>query len=242
MTSLLRIGVLISSSGTNLDAIITACNKKEISGGVVVVGSDRASAAGLEKAQRAGSDTFVVDYKRYLSSSSSSTPNPSVIPKGVEIEKIMAFFEETEATTRGRLSAEIELLSHLQKYELDLLVLAGFMRQLTPYFITSFSPSDRLPKIMNIHPSLLPAFPGTDGYGDAFRYGCKVAGCTVHFVNEGLDAGPIIAQAAFPMEEADTLKEVRQKGLQKEWALYPHCIELYAQQRLTIKNNRVCIQ
>jgi phosphoribosylglycinamide formyltransferase-1 len=87
---------------------------------------------------------------------------------------------------------------------------------------------------MNIHPALLPAFPGTDGYGDTFRYGCKVAGCTVHFVDYGEDTGPIIGQRSFSIDADDSLEQVRRKGLAIEWALYPHCVQLFAEGRLKV--------
>ncbi|MFO7989326.1 MAG: formyltransferase family protein, partial [Desulfotignum sp.] len=82
-------------------------------------------------------------------------------------------------------------------------------------------------RIMNIHPALLPAFPGTDGYGDTFRYGCKIGGCTVHFIDYGEDTGPIIGQKAFEIEDTDTLEDVKRKGLEKEWELYPECIKKF---------------
>jgi len=88
------------------------------------------------------------------------------------------------------------------------------------------------PRIMNIHPALLPAFPGVDGYGDTFRYGCKIGGCTVHFVDYGEDSGPIIGQRAYTISEDDTIKSVREKGLKLEWALYPECVKLFAEGRL----------
>jgi len=106
------------------------------------------------------------------------------------------------------------------------------MRTLTPYFIDRVNPVLGPPRIMNIHPSLLPAFPGTDGYGDTYRFGCKVAGCTVHFIDYGEDTGPIIGQMAFPIDSDDTLESVRAKGLKLEWKLYPECINLFAQGRL----------
>ena len=90
------------------------------------------------------------------------------------------------------------------------------------------------PRIMNIHPALLPAFAGLDGYGDTFRYGCKVGGCTVHFIDYGEDSGPIIGQRAFPIEAVDSLVDVKAKGLKLEWELFPACIQLYAQGRLTV--------
>ncbi len=90
---------------------------------------------------------------------------------------------------------------------------------------------------MNIHPALLPAFSGTDGYGDTFRYGCKVGGCTVHFVDYGEDTGAIIGQKAFEISPRDSLEDVRRKGLVLEWQLYPECIRLFAENRLKIKKN-----
>ena len=88
---------------------------------------------------------------------------------------------------------------------------------------------------MNIHPALLPAFPGTDGYGDTFHYGCKVGGCTVHFIDYGEDSGPIIGQRSFPIDPEDSLETIRKKGLLEEWLLYPECIQLFAQNRLRIR-------
>ena len=89
-------------------------------------------------------------------------------------------------------------------------------------------------KIMNIHPALLPAFPGMDGYGDTFRYGCKIGGCTVHFVDYGEDTGPIIGQATFPIAATDDIDAVRKKGLSLEWQLYPKCIQFIAEGRLKV--------
>lgn len=116
----------------------------------------------------------------------------------------------------------------------DLLALAGFMRTLTPYFIDRVNTDREKPRIMNIHPALLPAFPGVDGYGDTFRYGCKVGGCTVHFIDYGEDTGPIIGQKAFEILPGETLDEVREKGLRLEWELYPECVRLFAEGRLKI--------
>ena len=110
------------------------------------------------------------------------------------------------------------------------------MRNLTPYFIDRVNTERCRPRIMNIHPALLPAFAGNDGYGDTFRYGCKVGGCTVHFIDYGEDTGPIIGQRAFQIEPEDTLDTIRKKGLKLEWELYPACIQLFALGRLhTVK-------
>jgi phosphoribosylglycinamide formyltransferase-1 len=98
---------------------------------------------------------------------------------------------------------------------------------------------------MNIHPALLPSFPGVDGYGDTFRYGCKIGGCTVHFVDYGEDSGPIIGQKAYEILEDDTIDTIREKGLKLEWSLYTECIRLFAEGRLktvrmsyTLKNGK----
>ena len=120
----------------------------------------------------------------------------------------------------------------MKHYPFDLLVLAGYMRNLSPYFIDRVNTDSDIPRIMNIHPALLPAFPGVDGYGDTFRYGCKIGGCTVHFVDYGEDSGPIIGQKAYEILEDDTLDSIRAKGLKLEWALYPECVKLFAQGRL----------
>jgi len=133
-----------------------------------------------------------------------------------------------------RITAEMELLRLMDDYEFDLLVLAGFMRNLTAYFIDQVNIKPNNPRIMNIHPALLPAFPGTNGYGDTFRYGCKVGGCTVHFVDYGEDTGPIIGQRVFPIFPYDTLEKIKERGLELEWELYPECIKLFAEGLLRV--------
>ncbi len=108
------------------------------------------------------------------------------------------------------------------------------MRNLTPYFIDRVNHDRDRPRIMNIHPALLPSFPGVDGYGDTFNYGCKVGGCTVHFIDYGEDTGPIIGQRAFPIQPGDTLDTIKKNGLIEEWKLYPHCIELFGRGKLKV--------
>lgn len=250
----IRIGILISGGGTNMQAIIDSCRQGRTDAVVEVVGADRQDAAGLDRARHYGIATFVVDYgeiiHRYRSTPSSLETPPDfelealrskqhLFPPGSNPEKVTAFL-----TTRAL--AESQLLDLLGPYHLDLLVLAGFMRNLTPYFLDRFNTDPDRPRVMNIHPALLPAFPGMDGYGDTFRYGCKLAGCTVHFIDYGEDSGPIIAQKSFAIREDDTLEGVRGKGLALEWQLYPECIQLFAEGRLhlvtlthTRKNGRV---
>jgi len=236
----IKIGILISGSGTNMDAIITACEKGKISGEVVFVGSDNPTAGGLEKAKAKGIPTFVVDYAKIIRDFRQS-PESLLFPNDFDLEDIrikqslvsrMASTDEVVRFIETRAIAEARLLDNMKAHPFDLLVLAGFMRNLTPYFIDRINVTLGYPRIMNIHPALLPSFPGTDGYGETFRYGCKVGGCTVHFIDYGEDSGPIIGQKCFDIKETDTLETIRQKGLALEYQLFPECIQLFAEDRL----------
>jgi len=242
----LRIGALISGGGSNLQAIIDAW---------VFVGSDNPKATGLERAKNHKIDTFTVDYASIVRNCrqdpervampddfdlTAVAVRQTILPAGSDAEKRKAFL-----ITRAL--AEAELLEKMKPYPFDLLVLAGFMRNLTPYFIDRVNIVPAEPRIMNIHPALLPAFPGVDGYGDTFRHGCKVGGCTVHFIDYGEDSGPIIGQRAFQIDETDTLESIKAKGLELEWQLYPDCIRLFAEGRLktvkmTYKMNNSTVQ
>jgi len=246
MSKKLRIGALISGGGTNLQAIIDSSQSGALDAQLVFVGADNPLAGGLERAQKYKIPVFVVDYKSIIQSCRKaqrqmSPPEDFDLNEAISKQSVMA--EDTDAgkmnfflTTRA--IAEAELLQKMNAYDFDLLVLAGFMRNLTPYFIDRINSDRRQPRIMNIHPALLPAFPGVDGYGDTWRYGCKIAGCTVHFIDYGEDTGPIIGQRAFQIQPDDTLESIRQKGLKLEWELYPECIQLYARDRLrTAKMN-----
>lgn len=131
---------------------------------------------------------------------------------------------------------EEAIIDILQKHDVELIVLAGYMRLLTSHIISRYRN-----RIINIHPALLPSFPGTDGYGDAWRYGVKVSGCTVHFVDEGCDTGPIIIQEVNPIEENDTIESFRERGLGIEHRVLPEAIQLYCESRLKIEGRRVRI-
>jgi phosphoribosylglycinamide formyltransferase-1 len=244
MKANIRIGALISGGGTNLQAIIDACENSRIDGELVFVGSDKMKAEGLERARKHGIPSFVVDYDTIIHGYR-ERPAETVLPADFDLDDVRnkqgLFGPETAAakvdtflTTRA--VAEGRLLEQMKPYSVDLLVLCGFMRNLTPYFIDRFMTDPIQPNIMNIHPALLPAFPGVDGYGDTFRYGCKVGGCTVHFIDYGEDSGPIIGQRAFPILESDDLDAVRKKGLELEWQLYPECIQLFAQGHVHVVN------
>ncbi len=240
MAKRVRLGVLISGGGTNLQAIIDACESARIDAEVVFVGSDNPQASGIERARRHGIPALVVDY-RALAHSFRAAPDAAKLPADFRLEEIRAKQgllakdvdpERLDEFLKTRAVAEAALLAAMQPTPFDLLALAGFMRNFTPYFIDRVNTDRAVPRIMNIHPALLPAFPGTDGYGDTFRYGCKIAGCTVHFVDYGEDSGPIIGQRAFPIREEDTIETIRQRGLEQEWELYPECIQLFAEGRL----------
>jgi len=225
-----------------LQAIIEACAAKQIDGHVVFVGSDNPEAQGLDRARGHGIATFVVDYKALFKQAKGQLLD-KLIPQDFDLDNVLAMQSLVPAASDRekmaryfvvRAVAEAALLKEMAAHPFDLLVLAGFMRVLTPYFIDRVNTDPSLPRMMNIHPALLPSFPGTDGYGDTYRYGCKVGGCTVHFVDYGEDTGAIIGQKAFEIEPEDTIETVREKGLNLEWELYPACIQLFAKKRLRV--------
>ena len=242
MVRKIRIGALISGGGTNLQAIIDSCENDKIDGQMVFVGTDDSGALGLQRARKKSIPTFVVDYKSIIREFRKK-PAKAVLPVDFDFKEIFAkqsFFSDqddpgkVEFFLMTRAIAEARLLVAMQPYPFDLLVLAGFMRNLTPYFIDRVNTVPNQPRIMNIHPALLPAFTGLDGYGDTFRYGCKVGGCTVHFIDYGEDTGPIIGQRAFQIRPEDTIDSIREKGLKLEWELYSECIQLFAAGRIKI--------
>lgn len=233
----IRIGALISGGGSNLQAIIDACEDGRIDGEMAFVGSDQSGVKGLERARQHSLASFVLEYGPFIQAYrqdpahfalpddfdlSETLAQQHLFPADAPEERVRAFFC-TRAAAESRLLSEIDAHGPV-----DLLVLAGFMRNLTPYFIDRFNSDPGNPRIMNIHPAILPAFPGVDGYGDTYRYGCKVGGCTVHFIDYGEDSGPIIGQRAFPILATDSLDDVKRRGLEQEWLLYPQCIQNFA--------------
>ena len=133
-------------------------------------------------------------------------------------------------------SFERQILIYLKEYQIDFLILAGYMRILTPFFVKQYEQ-----KILNIHPSLLPAFKGAKAIKDTFTYGAKVAGVTVHFVDDKMDHGPIILQEAFKLTERETLESLEERVHAVEHKLYPKAIALFAEGRLKIKGRKVKI-
>jgi phosphoribosylglycinamide formyltransferase-1 len=198
----IRIGVLISGSGTNLQAIIDACRAGHIDGDVVAVVSNHHDAYGLERARKAGIDAVFIDRAEH-------------------------------GRTRDYDRA---ILRALQDHEVDLVVMAGYMRLLGAEVLDAYPTA-----VMNIHPAILPAFAGASGIRDAFEYGAKVSGVTVHFADEAFDEGPVILQEAVPIEEDDTLESLAARIHDVEHRLYPAAIQLWAEGRLSAKGRKVHI-
>ena len=133
-----------------------------------------------------------------------------------------------------------EIINILQEYDVNpengLVCLAGYMRLLSPEFVRKYKM-----RIMNIHPSLLPSFPGLNSQKKALNYGVKVTGCTVHFVDEGLDSGPIIAQKHVTVLDNDTLETLSERILVQEHILYPYCVKLFSEKRLLVEGRKVIL-
>jgi phosphoribosylglycinamide formyltransferase-1 len=199
-THMLNIGVLVSGSGTNLQAIIDAIEAKRLGAKIAVVISNKPTAFALERAKKHGIATRVI---------------------------VKDSFPDREAF-------DAELVRVLNEHKVELVALAGFLRILTPVFTRAFPM-----RIMNIHPSLLPSFTGLDVQRKAIEYGVKFSGCTVHFVDEGLDTGPIIMQAVVPVMDSDTPETLAQRILEEEHKIYPEAIRLYAEGKLRISGRRV---
>jgi phosphoribosylglycinamide formyltransferase 1 len=128
------------------------------------------------------------------------------------------------------------LLEILQQHEVELVLLAGYMKIVTAVLVNAYAN-----RVMNIHPSLLPSFPGLDVQKKAIDWGCKLAGCTVHFVTEGVDEGPIIIQAAVPILDEDTPQTLAARILVQEHRIYPRAVQLFAENRLHVEGRRVFI-
>ena len=130
-----------------------------------------------------------------------------------------------------------QVVAVLQEYKIDLVCLAGYMRLLSPYFVASYPQ-----RILNIHPSLLPSFPGLESQRQALEYGVKFAGCTVHFVDENLDAGPIILQATVPVRDADTEATLSARILAEEHRLYSQAVRIVLEGKYKIEGRRVILR
>ena len=175
--------------------------------------------------------------------------NPAIVisnksnAKGLAIAKKMGVQTAVIDSSKykgKRLQFDKEIIATLRKYKVTptngLVCLAGFMRIISPHFIKEYKN-----KILNIHPALLPAFPGLDAQKQAMEFGAKYSGCTVHFVDEGVDTGPIIIQGIVEIGNKDTEKTLTKKILTKEHEIYPKAVELFAKKKLSIKGRRVRI-
>jgi phosphoribosylglycinamide formyltransferase-1 len=192
----LDLGVLISGSGTNLQAILDATMQGSLDARVRLVVSNKAEAKGLERASRAGVGTRVLSHKEHP----------------------------------DRASYDAALVEALKEAGVRWVVLAGFMRLLTPVFLDAFPG-----RVVNIHPSLLPAFPGVDAQAQALAYGVRVTGCTVHLVDAGTDTGPILAQAAVPVLPTDGRDTLATRILQREHGLLVQVLRWLAEGRLRLE-------
>ncbi|MFZ3208870.1 MAG: phosphoribosylglycinamide formyltransferase [Geobacteraceae bacterium] len=202
MTNKLKIGVLASGNGSNLQSIIDRIESGHLSAEVACVISNNAAAFALERAKRHGAPALHIDHRIFA----------------------------------DRKAYDVALVEALQEYGTELVVLAGFMRIITTALLNAFPMS-----IMNIHPALLPAFPGLHAQRQAMDYGVKVSGCTVHFVDTGTDTGPVIIQAAVPVLEGDSENTLSQRIQAEEHRIYPEAIRLFAEGRLRVEGRRVIV-
>ena len=199
----LRLAVLASGRGSNLQAIIGAIEEGRLQAVLAVVISNKAEVQALERARTHGAPAVFLDPK----------------------------------ATPGRDAYDAVILEHLRKHDVGLVALAGYMKIVTRVLIDAYAN-----RIMNIHPSLLPSFPGLKAQQQALDWGAKVSGCTVHFVEEGVDTGPIIQQAAVPVLEGDTAESLEARILAQEHRIYPEAIQLFAEGCLTVEGRRVHIR
>ena len=203
----LRVAVLASGRGSNLQAIIDAIEAGTVDARIVAVISNKKESAALERARKHGLRDLFVDPKPF-------TGRP----------------DSREAYDRA-------LLEVLADVEAELVLLAGYMKIVTGLLVNAFAN-----RMMNIHPSLLPSFPGLEVQKKAIEWGCKLAGCTVHFVTEGVDEGPIILQAAVPILDQDSPESLAARILEQEHKLYPRAVQLFAQGKLRVDGRRVFIE
>ncbi len=207
---MIRVGVLASGGGTNLQAILDAAGARRIAAEVAVVASNVPGAGALERARKAGVATEVI---------------PS---KG--------------ATDRE--AYDLRLVEALRDHRVDLVCLAGYMRLVTPAFLRAFGPTAATrgcPRVMNVHPGLLPSFPGLHAQRQCLEYGARFAGCTVHFVDEGTDTGPVIVQAIVPVLPGDDEAALAKRVLEQEHRVYPQAVHWFAEGRLSVAGRKVLL-
>ncbi|MGA2525115.1 MAG: phosphoribosylglycinamide formyltransferase [Smithellaceae bacterium] len=200
MAALLKLGVLISGNGSNLQSIIDHIEKGSLKAAIKIVISNNPDALGITRAKKHGIQIAVLKNDDF----------------------------------KSKEDFDSELINIFKKNDVDLVILAGFTRILTAGFLQAFPH-----KIMNIHPALLPSFPGLHGQKQALEYGVKFTGCTVHFVDEGVDTGPIIIQSVVHVSDDDTVETLAARILKEEHRIYPQAIQFYAAGRLEVKDHKV---
>lgn len=197
-----RIVVLISGSGTNMEALAEACERGEVPGEVVVVVADR-DCIGLRAAEKRGIEAHLVDF----------------------------------AAFGTREDWSVALRDRVARHEPDLVVSAGLMRIVSPVFVDAFAG-----RIINLHPALLPAFPGAHGVRDALAHGVKVTGSTVHFIDHEVDHGPIFLQEAVRIEPGDTEESLHERIKAVEHRLLPHACRLFLEGKVSIEGTQVRVK
>lgn len=203
----LRVAVLASGRGSNLQAIVDAIERGEVHAQIVAVISNKKEAMALERARKHDLNALFVDPKPFAGRPDS------------------------------REAYDLALLEVLHRHEVELVLLAGYMKIVTSVLVNAYAN-----RMMNIHPSLLPSFPGLDVQKKAIEWGCKLAGCTVHFVTEGVDEGPIILQAAVPILDSDTSESLAARILEQEHKIYPRAVQLFVENRLRVEGRRVFVE
>ena len=199
---MIKIAVLVSGRGSNLQAIIDSIENGYLKAQICVVVSDIGDAYALERARKHGINAVNIDPKVFGSKDS---------------------YEE-------------EVMRVLKNHNVQLVLLAGYMKILGKTLLAAYKN-----RILNIHPALLPAFPGLHAQEQAFGYGVKVAGCTVHFVDEELDGGPIIVQKCVEVKDDDTAQTLAEKILEQEHKIYPEAVKLFVENRLRLEGRKVKI-
>lgn len=199
----LKIGVLVSGSGSNLQSIIDRIEQGALSAQIAVVVCNNPQAFAVERCKKHNVPLALISHKDYP----------------------------------DRIAFDLKMAEILKGHGVELVVMAGFMRVLSPEFLSEFPL-----KIINIHPALLPSFPGLHGQKQAFDYGVKFSGCTVHFADSGVDTGPIIIQAVVPVFDDDTEESMSARILKEEHRIYPQAIQLYAEGKLEIRGRKVIIK